>query len=85
MTVAVLDESDIFKYSPEQKWSCQASSFPQYLNNLLSDASYPANCETPAINVFEDVEVVYVEEVPSLGGTRFGIGLTSQISWATGE
>ena len=66
MTVAVVDESDLFKFSGEDDWSCRASSFPLYLDHLLSGAAYPKNCESPAVNVFEDVEVVYIEEVSSI-------------------
>ncbi|KAK8832363.1 hypothetical protein WA577_002839 [Blastocystis sp. JDR] len=66
MTVAVVDESDLFKFSGEGDLSCSASAFPLYLDHLLSGAAYPENCETPAVNVFEDVDVVYIEEVSSI-------------------
>ena len=65
MDVAVVDESDLFKFSGEENWSCRASSFPLYLDHLLSGAAYPKNCATPAVNVFEDVEVIYIEEASS--------------------
>ncbi|KAK8826814.1 hypothetical protein WA556_004403 [Blastocystis sp. ATCC 50177/Nand II] len=66
MTVAVVDESDLFKFSGEGDLSCSAAAFPLYLDHLLSGAAYPENCETPAVNVFEDVDVVYIEEVSSI-------------------
>ena len=70
MTVAVVDESDLFKFSGEGDLSCSAAAFPLYLDHLLSGAAYPENCETPAVNVFEDVDVVYIEEVSSIKSER---------------
>lgn len=66
MTVAVVDESDLFKFSGEGDLSCSAAAFPLYLDHILSGTAYPENCETPAVNVFEDVDVVYIEEVSSI-------------------
>lgn len=56
------------KDTVEREWSCSASSFPQYLSSILSDALFPSNCIAPGIDVFQSVNVVYLEELASLNG-----------------
>lgn len=70
MVVSFVDENGLMKDTVEREWSCSASSFPQYLSSILSDASFPSNCVAPGIDVFQSVNVVYLEELASLTGIK---------------
>ena len=52
----------------ENDWYCRATSFPQYLSSILSDATFPADCVAPGINIFKHVNVLYIEETLAIEG-----------------
>lgn len=58
----------MMKDTVEREWSCCASSFPQYLSSILSDDSFPSDCVAPGIDIFQGVDIVYLEELASLNG-----------------
>ena len=72
--------SELIKFSAENEWACRASSFPQYLDSLLVGAAYPEECITPAVDLFSDFNVIYIEEVDIDTGIDFCLSL-SQCLW----
>ena len=68
MLVSFVDNNNVMKPTMEIEWNCRATSFPQYLASLLSDAAFPADCVAPGIDLFQKVNVVYIEETLSLDG-----------------
>lgn len=56
------------KQTVENDWYCRATSFPQYLASILSDATFPADCVAPGINIFKQVNVLYIEETLTIEG-----------------
>ena len=68
MVVSFVDNNNVMKPTVETEWNCRATSFPQYLASILSDASFPADCVAPGIDVFSKVNVVYIEETIYMDG-----------------
>lgn len=68
MSVFFSDPFELTKPAEEQDWSCDVSSIPQYFDHLLSGAPYPDNCVSPAIDIFKQIQVVYILETYDIHG-----------------
>ncbi|KAK8796444.1 hypothetical protein WA538_000325 [Blastocystis sp. DL] len=62
---AYIDSSSLMKTTVETNYTCSATYFSQYLNNLMEGAAFPKECATPAIDIFSSVDVLFIEEATS--------------------
>ena len=54
------------KQTVESDLYCRATYFPQYLSSILSDATFPSDCVAPGIDLFKQVNVLYIEETAAI-------------------
>lgn len=60
--MAYVQSSVSLPYTKEGNFSCNAADFSAYINSLLVNSAYPSGCMAPAVDIFDTVDVVYIEE-----------------------
>ena len=70
------------KQTVESDLYCRATSFPQYLSSILSDATFPSDCVAPGIDLFKQVNVLYIEETTAVERIiRLSVLMLQTILW----
>ena len=67
--MAYVKSSVSLPFTKEGNFSCNAADFSSYINSLLVNTAYPSGCMAPAVDIFDSVDVVYIEESTNMTRT----------------